>query len=383
MKHRIPYILIITISALLGCQENKTLEAILSEGSAEFQRVLNNPEHEVQIIYGKISDGGIEHQYFGDTSRYFYPASSVKMLAAFAAMKKLESLGLPRETEILIDSSEHHPRVLSFDSLFDQSMTVENLIKKIFVYSDNQAFNVLYGWLGKDYINGLFKEAGIETRVVHQLSEAAFSFTAEANASRTSAILNHDGNFVKSEAEPVIWSSSLNPTDQMKGVGYLKDGEIIKEPFDFGPKNYVPLEHLLLALEGVVDPIRSGIDLGILEEGRSSLKDIMKLLPRDLPAPISEKGDNYVKFFMYGDQEDAEIPKSITYLNKVGWAYGYLTDVAYIRDMENDIEFFLAATIHVNANKTYNDGVYEYEEIGLPFLGELGRLIYNHELQAQ
>ena len=85
---------------------------------------------------------------------------------------------------------------------------------------------------------------------------------------------------------------------------------------------------------------------------------------------------------MYGDSEEP-IPNHIEISNKVGCAYGYLTDCAHIRDTQNDIEFFLTATIHVNRNQIYNDGNYEYETIGLPFLAELGRLIYQYELKKE
>ena len=44
-------------------------------------------------------------------------------------------------------------------------------------------------------------------------------------------------------------------------------------------------------------------------------------------------------------------------------------------------KFLLTAVVQVNANDTYNDGVYEYDEIGFPFLSEIGRLIYEFELE--
>ena len=58
----------------------------------------------------------------------------------------------------------------------------------------------------------------------------------------------------------------------------------------------------------------------------------------------------------------------------------YLTDCAYIFDTKNNIEFFLTATIHVNDNRIYNDGKYEYDEVGIPFLAELGKQLYQLEL---
>ena len=83
---------------------------------------------------------------------------------------------------------------------------------------------------------------------------------------------------------------------------------------------------------------------------------------------------------MFGDSKES-IPEHIIIRNKVGFAYGYLTDCAYVQDTKNDIEFFLTATIHVNENQVYNDGVYEYDEIGIPFLAELGRLAHQYMVE--
>ena len=52
-------------------------------------------------------------------------------------------------------------------------------------------------------------------------------------------------------------------------------------------------------------------------------------------------------------------------------------------DFENKIEFFLSAIIHVNENGIYNDDQYEYDQIGVPFMSELGRKIYEHELKRE
>ncbi len=61
-------------------------------------------------------------------------------------------------------------------------------------------------------------------------------------------------------------------------------------------------------------------------------------------------------------------------------AYGYAPDNAYIVDFERGVEFLLTAAVLVNENGIFNDGTYEYDEVGLPFLAELGRVIYGYEL---
>jgi len=64
-------------------------------------------------------------------------------------------------------------------------------------------------------------------------------------------------------------------------------------------------------------------------------------------------------------------------------AYGFLTDAAYIVDFDKGIEFILAATVYTNANETFNDGKYEYDEIGFPFLRDLGQAIYEIESRRE
>jgi len=88
--------------------------------------------------------------------------------------------------------------------------------------------------------------------------------------------------------------------------------------------------------------------------------------------------DSYGKFFIYGDRK-GEMTDAIRIHNKVGYAYGTLTDVAYITDRESGVEFLLSATILVNENQIFNDNQYEYEEKGIPFLAELGRLVLSAE----
>ena len=94
------------------------------------------------------------------------------------------------------------------------------------------------------------------------------------------------------------------------------------------------------------------------------------------PQYLSETGfyDSYVKFF-YLWRPKSEMSSNIRIFNKIGEAYGTLTDTAYIIDYENQVEFLLTATIMVNENQIFNDDIYEYDSIGIPFLAELGEPI--------
>jgi hypothetical protein len=60
-------------------------------------------------------------------------------------------------------------------------------------------------------------------------------------------------------------------------------------------------------------------------------------------------------------------------------SHGYLADVAYFADSLHRSEFMLSAVLYVNQDGIINDGAYEYESIGLPFLAQLGRRLYQFE----
>ena len=66
------------------------------------------------------------------------------------------------------------------------------------------------------------------------------------------------------------------------------------------------------------------------------------------------------------------MPDNIRIFNKIGDAYGFMIDNAYVVDFENNVEFLLAAVLLVNENEMFNDDKYEYEEVGFPFMKRLG-----------
>ena len=110
----------------------------------------------------------------------------------------------------------------------------------------------------------------------------------------------------------------------------------------------------------------------------------MSILPRQSDYPsfpdFNKHYDGYCKFFLYGDTKH-KIPDNIKIFNKIGLAYGFVIDNAYIIDIRNNVEFLLTAVIYSNSNQTMNDDEYDYEKISIPFLASLGRKIYDLELK--
>jgi hypothetical protein len=91
--------------------------------------------------------------------------------------------------------------------------------------------------------------------------------------------------------------------------------------------------------------------------------------------------DSYVKFFFYDSSH--RMPEHIRVFNKVGWAYGFLTDVSYVLDTKNNIDFMLSATVYVNSDGIVNDSKYDEESMGFPFLRSIGRSFYEYDLSRE
>jgi hypothetical protein len=117
------------------------------------------------------------------------------------------------------------------------------------------------------------------------------------------------------------------------------------------------------------------------EEDRLFLLKYLSQYPSETDFPNYDPSvfyDSYVKFFFYDSTHT--MPKNIRVFNKVGWAYGFLTDVSYILDTLNNVDYMLSATVYVNSDGVVNDSKYDEETVGLPFLKQIGTAFYQYEL---
>ncbi|MEQ8702874.1 MAG: serine hydrolase [Phaeodactylibacter sp.] len=383
-------------------QSNSALlqKLLRDSGDSTLQAVMAAPERfQLQLIYTQIDRDEDNHpafttHYLGvDSNLYFYPASTVKMPAAFLALEKLNELriqGLDAETPMFTGKGQAPQTAVRADTSAAQGLpSVAHYIKKIFLVSDNDAYNRLYEFLGQAYLNEKLQEKGYtRSRIIHRLS--APGYDAESNRYTNPVTFTAPGNRLLYHQGEVYSSfdSPLQLKQEVRGQGFMDgEGQIVPAPFDFRDKNYVGLQDLHDMLQAVLFPeaVPAHRRFNLTPADYQFLRRYMSMLPResDYPAyPQYTDWDSYVKFFLFGDSK-SPIPDHIRIFNKVGDAYGFLTDVAYVVDDENKVEFMVAANIHVNANQIYNDGVYEYDTIGFPALAQIGRILYQYELKRE
>ncbi len=348
--------------------------------------------YEVQILYTQIDRDAAnqprftKHAFRVNPQVYFYPASTIKLAGALLALEKLKQLaieGLNKDTPLRINSAYSGQTALATDQTAPEGVpTIGHFIRKLFVVSDNDAYNRLYEFVGQEWMNrGLWEKGYRDLRLLHRLQR---ELSPEENR-HTNPVEYYRGEEVLYRQEmlvnPACWQAKA---PILKGRGFVRGGALVEQPRDFAGSNYMSIEVLQDLLIAVFFPHTLAPEKRFDLETNEwrFLGQTMAMLPRESDYPQYDPKqyyDSYAKFFMFGDSK-APIPEKIRIFNKVGLAYGYLTDNAYIVDFEHNIEFLLTATILVNRNEIFNDGNYEYNEVGLPFLAELGRVLYDYEL---
>jgi len=373
-------------------QKDNFIAGILNSYPQYFDSLVKNQdEYGIQIIYTKIDrkkNGKLRFtdHFFNVSDKYFYPASTVKFPISLLALQKLNQLniqGLDKNTSMITEAAYSGQTAVYNDPLSaDGRPTIEQYIKKIFLVSDNDAFNRLYEFLGQEYINGSLHKLGYtDAQIIHRLdislSEDENRHTNPVRFYDTASHVIYDKPLEKSE-----WVYAKR--DDKKGKGYYAGGSLINEPFDFSKKNRLSLVDLHSMLKVLFFPkeFRKKQRFDLEEQDYGFLYKYMSMFPRESSFPFYDSSyhDAYSKFLLWGEGKE-KLDGNIRIFHKSGEAYGFLTDVCYVVDFVNNIEFMLSATIHCNSDGIYNDDHYDYETIGFPFFKNLGKVFYDYELK--
>ena len=349
----------------------QSIRSILKNSESELINYVYNKQEkfEVQIILTELKkrkNGFTIHKkkFNVDKKNYFYPASSIKLPIALLTIEKInENPNLNINSEFSIEG----------DSIIT---TFKKQITDLFIISSNESYNRLFEFLGQDYINKKLKQKGFKDfSIYHRLS------TKESDNLKTKEI-----NFYRNGEINQIQKSinnkpltKLNLKNLNKGVGFILDNELQNKSMDFSRKNYFSIEELNNILICLFFPeVSKNKKFNLSNSQNLLIQKLMSSTPFDMGFDKNIYPNNYNKFFIYGDK-DGMINDNI--YNKVGNAYGYSIDNAYIYNKNSDRHFVLTACIYTNANNILNDNYYEYDEIGIPFLAEIGRFLTNYNIR--
>ena len=389
------FLLICSLSNNGQSRTDKLLKDVFTaERDSLFQSVIQHPEtYRFQIIYTQINRDkknvpSFTNYYFNyDSLQYFNPASTVKMPLAFLSLEKLNTLkdkGIDKFTPMQYDSGYSRQTILFKDSTAENGLpSIAQFIRKAFLVSDNDAYTRMYEFVGQQTINRRLHEMGYpDMRITRRFMRMNADENRHTNPIR---FIKPDGSLIYFQP-PAYNTDSFDFSHINKmGKAYMNaQDSLINEPIDFTMANNVTVYHLQQLLQSVLFPnsVPANRRFHLEKEDYNFLYRYLSQYPSETDYPKYDTGlyyESYVKFFF--KQGSHSIPDYIRVFNKVGWAYGCLTDVSFVADFKNKVEFMLTATIYVNSDGVMNDNKYDYDNIGYPFLYKLGQCIYNYELK--
>lgn len=392
---RFLFIMFAEISLNLSAQQSDFIDSLIQHATNLDKAVLANPEnYKLQIIYTQINRDAQNKPHFttfsyrNNPKDYFYPASTVKLPAVVLALEKINRLhkkGISKYSTISIDSSyAGQEKLLTDSTAINNKPNMAHFIKKILLVSDNEAFNRLFEFIGQYDINKALQYKGFNDVII--LKRLSFNYDSESNKHTNAYNFYNDKGQLVYHQKPKYNSHQfvIKADSLQQGSAYFKDGNLVTQKMDFSHSNYFALSTQHEFLKRLIFPelFSKRQRFKLSQDDYNFIYKYMSMLPRESNLNIYKNDktyfDSYVKFFLYGDTTE-RIPNNIRIFNKVGEAYGYLIDNAYIVDFDKGIEFMLSAVIYVNKNQIFNDDRYEYNSIGFPFMSHLGKVFYDFE----
>jgi Beta-lactamase enzyme family len=335
-----------------------------------FAEVLTSPsQFRLQIEYSYPTAQGWQHESYRRDAEWTAPASTVKLPMAMFALHRLAQLKLPRSTQLRVIEP---PACAAQADELAQFEPIEQTLKRMLIVSDNGAYNRLYEFVGGDRVPSLLRRFGFANA---KLQARLGACTPADNA------LGH-GVQLADASGALIWQDPVTPSivvaapeigglSTQVGKAYLDFNEqLINTPKDFQFSNHwriSDMHSLLLAIAGAQPhPLWDALS----DADQAFLRQTLQTLPRAAGFDRVEYPDAWGKFLVHGDQK-APLPEGLRICNKIGEAYGFLLDSAWLQ--RGTQQCVVSAVIYVNSDGVLNDDKYEYDSVGVPFLAELGR----------
>ncbi len=363
--------------------DENLIEEIMKSNPEKFDKYLKNAEkYKIQVHYTQIDRDSLNQPqlttYRFRPDEYFFMASLVKLPLSALCLEKINQLdieGLERDTRMHIKRGYACQSAVSRDYSSPSGYpTIENYIKKALIVSNNDASNRMYEFLGQQHINERLWKMGYSTARV--LSRFDPGCGTKANR-YTNPI-----DFIDDKGNVIYSQEMLFNPKEFTGKG--NEGDVTISGKNFSSSNYIALEDLHNIMIAIIMPeaVPKKQRFDIADNDMKFLRKTLSTLPAEGLSGYENTNDNFMKYLLLGTSPKMPHP-DLRIFNKVGLSYGFMSDVAYIVDYDKKVEFFLSASIYANANGIFGDSRYEYGSVARPFLGTIGRAIYQYELKRE
>lgn len=333
-----------------------------------------DPDARAGVVLGTIAPGPfgprlVQQEWRQDASPpYFYPASTVKLVAT-AAMLSWLGFAVPFD----IDADRSHVRLHDHPSSPD-SASLGLLLRRIGAVSCNPSYNTLFDALGAASFRALFARWGVFARITHQLSPAIpkplEAYLHSPGATWTLHEREPGTGHVELRTPPAIAELPAGPSDPTELVGraHVLCSQRHDGPMNFSPRNRIELADLQRMLCAITTPqAHGGLRLFLRDHARRVLVEALTLTPREiaslsgpqcLDAAEADLDDTWGKLFLAAARRSFP-GLAIRHTSKFGQAYGFTTENALLT-APGKPAVFLAATIHTNDGGIVGGDDYQY-----------------------
>ncbi len=371
-----------------GSVDGDPLPDLLNGAGPTLRRVLAEARSfEPQILWTRLAPAGsgqwrvqARYQYGVQRERWFAAASFVKLPLAALIGEFLSKSQLSQQLPALRLVLDRRGACAPLPAAETDGWPLLRLLRAMLVVSDNRAYNALYELIGSDALHQRLLELGYrDCRLGARLGCAGRS------AGKLAARLIGAGGRLRASTPAIAHERAQRFPHgaALKGRAWMENGLRIEAAHDFSTSNFMPLPDvhrmtLELGCGGAVDDQPS---LALDVTMRAQLAAILRMTPRACPDPrypAADFRDDHSKWLIPVDA-NGRLPPSLSIASKNAESYGYIGDSALVQDTVSGSAFALSAVLFVDRDGVLNDGHYAYQEIGRPFLRELGAAVLAYE----
>jgi len=321
------------------------------------------------------------------TDSYFYPASLVKLPTAIATLEIMDSLLIPLDAYIKMQSDVECGNNDFAQATQNRNIQLGLAMENLISISDNKNYSLFFHFVGPKELNNKLKRKGLSKTHIY----SSFSGCPKGVEIKTNSFSIFNSLGVLLYKKPVTFLESTSyinnltySSNKLIGRQQIKDGKIINKAYDFNYNLDYSLNDIHKALFKLVFPkhFESEQSFSISEKSRLFILNLLAKYPREMQDKsyhnLKLYPDNFYKYSIIGNNNSLASSGQYRIFSKIGISYGFVTETAYIVDFKKKKDYIFSISMYVNQDEIINDGVYEYEKIARPFIANLSRIIQDN-----
>lgn len=365
-------------------------------GSQLLRRVFDHAEeHRLQVLVTEVpkaesagsasAQAPLRRHGFRVDAEYFYPASTVKLAIAGAALAAMERLAAAGVAPIGIDTPLRFHPVFEDEQIEEHDasdtergcISLGHEVRKVMLVSDNPASNRLFTFVGHREVNEMLWTAGFPSARINHRLEVARTPEQNRRTGRVDLLDAPQGTTITHipERTSELCRDNMGVPGLEVGHTHVVSGKVLARPMSFLQKNrmsLLDLQNLLLSIARPDLPLDvPGVQFS--PANRALLVEAMTEFPARSRNPRYDAAaypDHFAKPLLPGLR--AQLGAGVSVTSKVGQAWGFTIENALVRHERLRVDLAVTATIYANSRGVLGDDSYDDKTIAEPFMADLG-----------